>query len=160
MEKENRVIVYTDGASSGNPGRAGVGVLLYSTDKKLIKKISKFIGITTNNVAEYMALIYGLEEALYLRAKNVDCFLDSQLLVRQLKGSYKVRDKKLRLFYYQVNHLKSFFRRISFNYIRREENKEADILAKKAIRERGNEVVAGCAKHPEESPDSIKKDTG
>ncbi|MEA1963864.1 MAG: ribonuclease HI family protein [Candidatus Aerophobetes bacterium] len=130
MRKEDKVILYTDGASSGNPGRAGVGILLFY-NKKLIKKISRFIGIATNNVAEYMALIYGLEEALYLRAKDVDCFLDSQLLVRQLEGSYKVRDEKLKLFYSQVDHLKSFFRRVNFNYIRREENKEADILARK-----------------------------
>jgi len=144
MNKKDKIVIYTDGASSGNPGKAGIGVLLYNTDKKLIKKISNFIGITTNNVAEYMALIYGLEEALYLRAKNVDCFLDSQLLVRQLEGTYKVKDEKLRLFYSQVNHLKSLFKRVNFNHIKREENKEADILAKKAVRERGNKVVAGC----------------
>jgi len=144
MNKKDKIVIYTDGASSGNPGKAGIGVLLYNTDKKLIKKISNFIGITTNNVAEYMALIYGLEEALYLRAENVDCFLDSQLLVRQLEGTYKVKDEKLRLFYSQVNHLKSLFKRVNFNHIKREENKEADILAKKAVRERGNKVVAGC----------------
>jgi len=129
-----KIVLYSDGASSGNPGKAGIGVVIYDEDKKLIGKVSEFIGVTTNNVAEYMALIYGLEEALYLKARKVKCFLDSELLVRQLGGSYKVRDERLKLFYKQVRHLEHFFDKVSFSYIPREKNREADRLAKEAAK--------------------------
>jgi ribonuclease HI len=134
LKKLDEIILYSDGASLGNPGKAGIGVVIYDQDRKLIKEISKFIGITTNNVAEYMALVYGLEEALYLRAKKVSCFLDSELLARQLEGSYKVRDEKLKLFYHQVKYLEHFFNKISFSHLPREKNKEADKLAKEAAK--------------------------
>jgi len=136
VEKPDKIILYTDGASLGNPGRAGVGIVIRNQDRAVIKKIAEFIGITTNNVAEYMALIYGLEEALYLRAKELDCFLDSELLVKQLEGNYKVRDSKLKPFYYQIKHLEGFFEKISFNHISRDKNSEADKLAKEAAKEK------------------------
>ena len=136
MANLDKLILYTDGASLGNPGRAGVGVIVYNQNRDVIKKVTEFIGITTNNVAEYMALIYALEEALYLRAKELSCFLDSELLVKQLKGSYKVKDSKLKLLYYQVKHLESFFKKINFNHIGRDGNKEADKLAKEAVKEK------------------------
>jgi len=129
-------MVYSDGASSGNPGRAGIGVVIYDQNGRLLKKISKFIGIATNNVAEYMALIYGLQEALHLKAKEVECFLDSELLVKQLRGVYKVRNEKLRLLYSQVKHLEKFFYKLTFSHLLRDENREADKLAKEAIRRR------------------------
>lgn len=134
MKESHKIILYSNGASLGNPGKAGVGVIVCHKDGKVIKRIAKFIGITTNNVAEYMALIFALEEALYLRAKEVQCFLDSQLLVRQLEGTYKVKDRKLRLFHSQVRHLESFFEKVSFNYVVRSANKQADKLAKVAAR--------------------------
>lgn len=134
MKKLNEVILYSDGASSGNPGKAGAGWLLYDKEGNLIKKNNQFLGIATNNVAEYMALICGLETALALRAKKVICFLDSELLVKQLRGDYKVRNNILKLLYYQVNHLKGFFKGVSFNHIQRLKNKEADKLAKRATK--------------------------
>jgi len=129
-EKLSKVFIYTDGSSLGNPGRAGIGVIIYDSDRALIKKISKFVGTATNNVAEYLALIYGLQEALALKAREVECFLDSELLVRQLKGIYKVRDSKLGLFYNQVGHLQSLFKRVDFHHIKREKNTQADQLAR------------------------------
>ena len=144
----DRLIVYSDGASSGNPGRAGIGVVIYDQDGRLVKKMSKFIGIATNNVAEYMALIYGLQEALHLGAKKVECFLDSELLVKQLKGVYKVRDEKLRLLHNQVRHLEKFFYKLSFSHLLRDKNREADKLAKEAIRgrrERGDRGLPSAA---------------
>ena len=134
VKESDKVILYSDGASLGNPGRAGIGAIICDGDRKVIKRIAKFIGITTNNVAEYMALIFALEEALYLGAKEVECFLDSQLLVRQLEGTYKVKDRKLGLFHSQVRHLESFFEKVNFNYIVRSANKQADRLAKVAAR--------------------------
>jgi len=132
----DKLILYTDGASMGNPGRAGIGIIIYNQNRDVIKRITEFIGINTNNVAEYMSLIYALQEALYLRAKELSCFLDSELVVKQLKGSYKVRDSKLKLLYYQVRHLENFFQKVSFSYISRDRNKEADKLAKKAAKEK------------------------
>jgi len=132
----DKLILYTDGASLGNPGRAGVGVIVYNQNRDVIKKVTEFIGITTNNVAEYMALIYALEEALYLKAKELSCFLDSELVVKQLEGSYKVKDSKLKPLYYQVKHLENFFQKVSFGYISRDRNKEADKLAKEAAKEK------------------------
>ena len=134
VKESDKIILYSDGASLGNPGRAGIGAIICDEDRKVIKRIAKFIGITTNNVAEYMALIFALEEALYLRAKEVECFLDSQLLVRQLEGTYKVKDRKLGLFHSQVRHLESFFEKVSFKYVVRSANKQADRLAKVAAR--------------------------
>lgn len=136
MREFHRVTLYTDGSSLGNPGKAGVGVVIYNEADKVVKKVAEFIGVTTNNVAEYMALIYALEEALHLKAKEVECFLDSELLVRQLKGSYKVRDNKLRLLYHQVRHLENFFENVNFHHTNREGNKEADRLARKAAKEK------------------------
>ncbi len=91
-----------------------------------------------------MALIYALEEAVYLKPKLVECFLDSELLVRQLQGSYRVKSENLKPLYYKVRHLETFFEKVNFHHIKRVDNKRADRLAKEAaIRERGNEVAAG-----------------
>ena len=130
----DELIVYSDGASLGNPGKAGVGVLLYDREGILVKQLSQSIGRTTNNVAEYAALVFGLEEAIALGAKRVKCFLDSELVVRQLEGTYKVRDHKLAVFYAQVQHLRSLLERTDFLHICREKNRQADRLAKEAAR--------------------------
>lgn len=118
----------------GNPGKAGIAFILYTSEHKLIKKAGRFIGITTNNVAEYFALIYGMQEALKAGAKELICHADSQLLVNQLNGRYKVRSKNLMLFYNQVKHLESLFGSVEFIYVPRNSNAEADRLAKKAAR--------------------------
>ena len=83
MANLDKLILYTDGASLGNPGRAGIGIIIYNQNKDVIRRMTEFIGINTNNVAEYMALIYALQEALYLKAKELSCFLDSELVVKQ-----------------------------------------------------------------------------
>ena len=128
------VILYTDGACLGNPGKAAVAFVLYTPKHELIKEGGRFIGITTNNVAEYSALIYGMQEALKIGAKKLICYSDSELLVRQLKGEYRVRNKNLLLFYNQVKHLRSLFERVKFCQISRNDNTKADKLAKEAAR--------------------------
>jgi len=132
----DKLILYTDGASLGNPGRAGIGIIICNQNRDVIRRMTEFIGINTNNVAEYMALIYALQEALYLKAKELSCFLDSELVVKQLEGSYKVKDSKLKPLYYQIKHLENFFQKVSFNYISRDRNKEADKLAKEAAKKK------------------------
>ncbi|MBE0479306.1 ribonuclease HI family protein [Candidatus Aerophobetes bacterium] len=134
MKDSPTIVLYTDGASLGNPGKAGVGFILYTPQHQLIKKEAKFIGTATNNVAEYLALIYGMQQALREGAKELICYTDSELLVNQLAGKYKVRSKNLLLFYNQVKHLETLFDRVRFSYISRDNNIEADRLAKKAAR--------------------------
>ncbi len=143
MRKLDKIVLYTDGASLGNPGRAGIGVIVSSQGGNVIKEINEFVGFTTNNVAEYMALVYALEEALYLGAKEVSCFLDSELLIKQLKGNYKVKDAKLKLLHYQIKHLESFFEKVKFNHIGRDRNKEADKLAKEAAKRKREQGDCG-----------------
>ena len=87
--------VYTDGASRGNPGHAGIAYVIYNEDKEILDKFSKYIGETTNNVAEYMALLMALEKVTHYKPKFVYFYLDSELVVKQLKGEYKIKSKNL-----------------------------------------------------------------
>jgi len=128
-----KVYLYADGAARGNPGPAGIGVVLLDADKKRIKDFYKSIGAATNNVAEYNALIYGLQEALMVGADEVIINLDSELIVMQLKGEYKVKNANLKLLFEQAVHLFDGFKKIEVRHIDRKENKEADKLANKAI---------------------------
>ena len=133
--------MFIDGGSSGNPGDAAIGIVI-SEGNKVVKKISRYIGKATNNIAEYMALIYGLQEALILKADKVKVHTDSELLYHQLNGSYKVKNAQLRIFYLQVQHLLKGFKTIEIQHIPREQNREADRLASKAIKKEQAKVVA------------------
>jgi len=128
-----KLILYLDGASRGNPGPAGIGILILDKKRKKIKEISKYIGETTNNIAEYNALIYGLDEAQMLKADQVVLNMDSELVVRQLNGEYRVKDNDLKLFFEKALHILKGFDSFEINHIDREKNKEADRLANKAI---------------------------
>lgn len=125
-----RAKLYCDGASLGNPGDAGIGCLVLIDSKKI--EISEYIGKTTNNVAEYMALIRGLEEVLKEKAQEIEIFSDSELLVYQINGVYKVRNRKLISLYEKVKELLSKFKKYHIFHIDREDNFIADKLAKKA----------------------------
>ena len=132
-ENNKRIHIYVDGAARGNPGPAGVGVVLYNNDKKRIKDFYKYLGKATNNVAEYNALIYGLQEALKEGAKEVVVNLDSELVAQQLRGEYRVRNANIRPLFEQAVHLMDCFNKVEVHHIDRTENKEADKLANKAI---------------------------
>lgn len=122
-----------DGGARGNPGPAGVGVVILDDKGKRIKEVSKYIGETTNNVAEYNALLYGLEEALILRVDEIKINLDSELVAKQLTGEYRVKDLSLKpLFERALNMLKGF-KNYEVKHIEREKNKEADKLVNRAI---------------------------
>lgn len=125
--------IYIDGASRGNPGPSGIGVVFADEKKNVIKKLFKFIGNTTNNIAEYTALIYALQEALIDRYENVTVKSDSELMSRQLKGDYKVKNENLRPYYEQFLHLSRGFNKIEIVCIDRKDNSIADKLANKAI---------------------------
>ena len=132
--------IYIDGASKGNPGPSGIGVVI-CRDGQTIKNVSSFIGNATNNVAEYTALIYGLQEALMLKAKVLKINTDSQLLYRQLKKIYKIKSQNILGLYNQAVHLMSGFENILMNNIPREENRGADKLATKAVKEHLKRVL-------------------
>jgi len=124
--------IYIDGASKGNPGPAGIGVVICENET-VIKNLSYYIGKTTNNVAEYLALIYALQEALILKAESIKINTDSQLLYKQIKKDYRIKDEKIFLFYQIVQHLFTGFKEIEINFIPREKNKGADKLANLAL---------------------------
>lgn len=125
--------IYIDGASKGNPGPSGIGVVICN-GKETIKNISIYIGNATNNAAEYTALIYALQEALKLKAQNLKVKSDSQLLCRQINGLYKVKNPNITGLYNQASHLVPAFKSFSIVNIPREENKGADKLATLAVK--------------------------
>jgi len=125
--------IFIDGASRGNPGPSGIGIVFFDDKKNVVKKIFKFIGNATNNVAEYTAFIYALQEALIDRYEDVKIASDSELLTRQLRGEYRVKNENLKPFYDQFLHLSRGFNRIEVVSIGRKDNSIADKLANKAI---------------------------
>jgi ribonuclease HI len=132
----SEVVLFTDGASRGNPGLAGAGVYITDTDgKKLVEK-SKFLGKTTNNVAEYRALIIGLEEVIKINPSHVTVKMDSELIVKQLNGEYRVRNPGLLPLYRDAVERIGRIKGIRVQHIPRNENCEADRLANIAIDER------------------------
>ncbi|MBI4215252.1 MAG: ribonuclease HI family protein [Parcubacteria group bacterium] len=129
-----KVIIYTDGGARGNPGPAGIGaVILDGETKKKLAEISEYIGETTNNQAEYQALYKALLKAKDIGADEVSCFLDSQLVVRQLGREYKVRDAGLAAWFVKVWNLVCGFKKATFTHVEREKNQEADRLVNQAI---------------------------
>lgn len=135
-----QIEIFIDGASRGNPGPSGIGVVICK-DGETVKNISSFIGETTNNVAEYTALIYGLKEALSLGAESIKVNTDSQLLQRQINKIYKIKSKSILQAYNQASQLKSAFKDFHINYIPRENNRGADKLANKAIEQAIRKVL-------------------
>lgn len=125
--------LYTDGGARGNPGPAGIGAVLKDEHGKTIAEISEYIGETTNNQAEYEALIAGLEKIKGLGADEVECFLDSELVVKQMRREYRVKDKDLAGLFTKVWDLSLGFKKISFTHVMRQYNQEADKLVNRAI---------------------------
>lgn len=135
MQKNSyqKLIIHTDGAARGNPGRAGVGAVIFDGRGKIINKISEYIGETTNNVAEYKALILALVESEQYKAPDIEVCSDSQLLVQQITGEYKVKNPVLKPLVVKVKKLLSKYDKKSIKYISREQNAGADKLANEAI---------------------------
>ncbi|MBT4516494.1 MAG: ribonuclease HI family protein [Candidatus Komeilibacteria bacterium] len=126
--------LFTDGGARGNPGPAAIGGVFYDGDNK-IADFSKYIGETTNNQAEYQALEHGLKLAIKNNIKELECYLDSELVVKQLNKEYKVKNKELAKIFVKTWNLSLKFKKISFAHVRREYNKEADALVNKALDE-------------------------
>ncbi len=139
--------VYVDGASRGNPGPAGIGVALFTMDGKKIAQISRAIGTTTNNAAEYTALIEALKLAKDLGIQQLHVLSDSQLMVNQMTGRFKVKHPQIAEFVAQAQELAKQFAKVSFHFIERENNRLADALS-----------TAPIAKTPNQKTDSLSQE--
>jgi ribonuclease HI len=124
--------VYIDGAARGNPGPAGIGVVI-KDGPKLIEELGAYIGKSTNNIAEYMALVRGLEEVLIRGFRSASFYSDSELLVKQLNGEYKVKHENLVPLHYHVLTLVDRMKDFSIKHVTRDKNEHADKMANEGI---------------------------
>lgn len=134
-KKPNELIIHTDGASRGNPGKAGIGVAIFDKGYNLIEEVCSFIGNATNNVAEYKAMILATQKAIDHNAKNVLFKTDSELLVKQLNGIYRVKNPNIQPLYAELAALLSKIPAWKVQHVYREENACADTLANRGIDE-------------------------
>ena len=128
-----KFIIYTDGGARNNPGPAGIGAVLMDENKNIVAEISEYIGLGTNNQAEYKALLAAIRKARELKAEEVEFYLDSELVVKQMKREYRVKDKELAQLFLKIYNISLGFKKISFTHVPRELNKEADKLVNEAI---------------------------
>lgn len=133
--------IYVDGASRGNPGEAGAGIVILDENGRVVKSLKGYLGVTTNNQAEYKALLLALKEVKRLAIERIIIRSDSELVVRQIKGEYRIKDKGIRPLYEEVIGLLKELKGYDIIHIDREENKEADRLANQAIDESLTEKV-------------------
>ncbi len=132
----SRVRLYSDGAARGNPGLAGAGAVLVEPSGQVIDRLGKFLGVQTNNFAEYTALLLGLRRAKELGVAEVEVFADSELMIRQLGGRYQVKSASLRPLYDEALQLLNEFERVKLVHVPREMNRAADEMSNRAIDER------------------------
>jgi len=128
-----RTRLFTDGAARGNPGPAGAGAVIISPEGHVVAKLGKYLGETTNNVAEYTGLILGLKRAKAMGLRELEVLADSELLVKQLSGEYKVKADHLQPLHDEAKALLKAFDVIDVRHIPREENEAADEMSNKAI---------------------------
>ena len=128
-----KVFIYTDGAARGNPGPAAIGAVIKDDKGNVLARLSRHIGNTTNNQAEYRAVITALEKAVGLGARQVILKADSELVVKQINGRYKIKNAALRPLYQEVVKLTGSLEKLTVSYIPRARNAEADALANQAL---------------------------
>ena len=129
MEK---VVVYCDGGSRGNPGPSALGVVIKTTKGEIIEEIGEFLGEQTNNYAEYMAVVRAMEYLKNEGKNSAEFYLDSQLVVRQLNGQYKIKSDNIKHLYQKVNELRQGIS-VTFDHVYREHNKEADAIVNQVL---------------------------
>lgn len=135
----NKLIIYIDGGSRGNPGLAGIGVLFLNEKQEILKQYSEFLGKKTNNEAEYLALIFAFKKIKALFGKDrvksleIEIRSDSELLVKQMKGEYKIKDPGIQKLFLEAWNLRIDFKNLKFYLISREQNKQTDKLVNQAI---------------------------
>jgi ribonuclease HI len=127
--------IYTDGGARGNPGPAGCGVVMFDEHNKIVGEFKKYLGEHTNNFAEYSAVILAMQEAKKMGAEELDFYLDSELVVKQLKREYKVKNLELAKLFVKIFNMQQNFKRVNYQHVPREMNKLADKLANVAMDE-------------------------
>ncbi len=130
-----RFIINTDGAAKGNPGPAGIGAVIKDSSGSIIAEVYEYLGETTNNQAEYQALIAALKRAQKLGGEELQVFADSELMVKQIAGIYKVKNEGIKPLFEEAKQMIKLFKSVSLKHVPREKNSEADALANKAIDE-------------------------
>jgi ribonuclease HI len=133
MNSTDKLVIHTDGGARGNPGPAGIGVVIKDETGLIIFQHGAYIGEATNNFAEYQALIVALRKAKELGASQAHVFMDSELIVRQMHGKYKIKEPSLQRLAAEVFQLQKHFQRVIFTHVARQRNKEADALVNQAI---------------------------
>jgi len=133
--KVDTIKIFTDGGSRGNPGPSASGIVLLDTEGGVIEEFGVFLGHTTNNQAEWKAVKFALEAAKKYEPKEIQCFMDSELVCRQLNGIYRVKDPALAVIYREVVALAAGYDKISYKHVYRAANKLADAQVNKAIDE-------------------------
>jgi len=139
MSKQEKVIIFTDGGARGNPGPAAIGVVIKDASGNIIKGYGEAIGKTTNNEAEYRAVISALQKSKALLGKEkikkmtMEVYMDSELVVRQLSGQYKIEEERLFPFFIKIWNLRLDFGEIKFQHVPREKNREADRFVNEAL---------------------------
>jgi ribonuclease HI len=131
---QSELVIHTDGGSRGNPGPSAIGVVITAPSGKHVESFGKYLGITTNNQAEYSAVVAALKAAQKYQPQILHFFLDSELVVRQLKGEYRVKHGELRVLYDEIQKLISGLQ-VTFQHVMREDNQLADIEVNKALDE-------------------------
>ena len=128
--------IYTDGASRSNPGKASIGIIMFENDKVIFKR-KEFLGIKTNNVAEYTAMFKALSKAKTITKGELECYSDSQLMIMQLNGIYKVNNSDLKELHDKIKMLLPWFKKVHFKHVKREDARiqMADKLANEALDE-------------------------
>jgi len=137
----NKFKIHTDGAARGNPGPAGAGWVVVSSEGRIVVEGYRYLGELTNNQAEYRALILALEDALEKEVNAIEIYSDSELMVRQLEGKYKVKNEGLKPLFDKARGILAGFESYSLNHVDREKNAQADGLANKAIDEHFGSVL-------------------
>lgn len=133
VETKGGYTLYADGGSRGNPGPSASGFVIYNPDGLIVVESGEYLGVTTNNQAEYQALKFGLDEAQKRGIREIDVFLDSMLVVNQMNGTFKVKNRDLWPIYESVKELVKNFKQVSFTHVPRELNKHADGLVNQTL---------------------------
>ncbi len=139
MVNGKRLIINTDGGARGNPGPAGIGIVIQDEDGNILKEHGEYIGKTTNNQAEYQAVVKAFDVVRAYEITNnisideIDFYIDSELVVKQLKGEYKVKNEDLGVHVIRIHNAKQAYKHVTFTHVPREKNKEADKLVNESI---------------------------
>jgi len=131
-DKNTQLIIYADGGSRGNPGQSGTGFVIYDEEMKEMDRGGEYIGVTTNNQAEYLAVKHALQAAQKLEPTEINFFLDSMLVVNQMKGLYKIKNRDLWPVHQQIKDLSEGIK-LSYTHVKRDKNEAADAIVNEVL---------------------------